>query len=47
MTSSPSTALADVDSVLRTIERLAELRDKGALTDEDYNAKKTELLSRI
>ncbi|PJK29811.1 SHOCT domain-containing protein [Minwuia thermotolerans] len=47
MTAGPSTALADVDSVLRTIERLAELRDKGALTDEDYNAKKTELLSRI
>lgn len=38
---------SDIDTVLRTIERLAELRDKGALTEEDYNAKKAELLSRI
>jgi hypothetical protein len=29
------------------IRRLAELRDSGALTDEEFEAKKTELLHRI
>jgi Short C-terminal domain len=29
------------------IRRLAELRDSGALTDEEFEAKKTELLGRI
>ena len=33
--------------ILATIERLAKLRDLGALTEEEFAAKKTELLSRI
>lgn len=33
--------------ILGTIERLAKLRDAGALTDEEYTAKKTELLTRL
>ena len=35
------------ESILRTIERLAELRDKGAITDAEFAAKKTELLSAL
>jgi uncharacterized membrane protein YdbT with pleckstrin-like domain len=30
-----------------TLERLAKLRDAGAITPEEYNAKKTDLLSRL
>jgi uncharacterized membrane protein YdbT with pleckstrin-like domain len=35
------------DEQLQTLARLAELRDSGAITPEEYEAKKTELLSRI
>lgn len=35
------------DEQLQTLTRLAELRDSGAITPEEYEAKKTELLSRI
>jgi hypothetical protein len=35
------------DDILATIERLAELRQKNILTDEEFAAKKAELLSRI
>lgn len=38
---------ADADGVLDTIERLADLRDRGALTDEEFERKKTELLDRL
>jgi hypothetical protein len=30
-----------------TLERLAELRDSGAITAEEYEAKKAEILSRL
>lgn len=33
--------------VLATIERLAELRSRGVLTDEEFSAKKSELLARL
>ncbi len=33
--------------VFGTIERLAELRAKGVLSDDEFNAKKAELLSRL
>lgn len=33
--------------VFATIERLAELRGKGVLSDDEFNAKKAELLSRL
>ena len=36
-----------MDEVFATIERLAALRDKGAITQEDFDAKKAELLARI
>jgi hypothetical protein len=29
------------------IERLAELRDKGAISAEEFEAKKTELMGRL
>ena len=33
--------------VFAKIERLAALKQKGVLTDDEFNAKKAELLSRI
>jgi hypothetical protein len=33
--------------VFATLERLADLRAKGVLSDEEFAAKKNELLSRI
>lgn len=36
-----------VDDVIAKIERLAELRQKGILTDEEFAAKKSELLARL
>lgn len=35
------------DEVTRTLASLAQLRDSGAITPEEYEAKKTELLDRI
>jgi hypothetical protein len=35
------------DDILTTIERLAELRQKNILTEEEFAAKKSELLSRL
>jgi hypothetical protein len=35
------------DDVFATIERLAQLRDKGILSDDEFAAKKVELLSRV
>jgi hypothetical protein len=35
------------DDVLKTIERLAELRRKDILTEEEFSAKKAELLARL
>jgi hypothetical protein len=44
----PSTASAStVDDVLRTIKSLAALRQEGILTEEEFAAKKAELLGRI
>jgi hypothetical protein len=40
----PPLAANDVFSL---IEKLAELREKNILTDEEFAAKKTELLSRL
>ena len=33
--------------VTQTLARLADLRDKGAITPEEYEAKKAELLGRL
>lgn len=42
-----TSAQYDVNNTLEIIGKLAKLRDAGALTDDEYNAKKTDLLSRI
>jgi uncharacterized membrane protein YdbT with pleckstrin-like domain len=38
---------AGTDDVTATLAKLADLRDKGAITPAEYEAKKAELLSRI
>ncbi|MGF1620095.1 MAG: SHOCT domain-containing protein [Rhodomicrobiaceae bacterium] len=38
---------AGSDDIFAKIERLAELRDKGILTDQEFDAKKTDLLNRL
>jgi uncharacterized membrane protein YdbT with pleckstrin-like domain len=38
---------ASTDDVTETLAKLADLRDKGAITPADYEAKKAELLGRI
>jgi hypothetical protein len=42
----PAAAQATED-ILKTIERLAELRQKDVLTAEEFAAKKAELLGRL
>jgi len=41
------TAPGDADAVLATLERLGDLHRRGVLTDEEFTAKKAELLSRL
>ncbi|EPX56888.1 hypothetical protein D187_007324 [Cystobacter fuscus DSM 2262] len=43
----PAAAPSAATDPLSLIERLAELRDKGVLTEEEFAAKKAELLSRL
>jgi hypothetical protein len=38
---------ADPDEVTRTLASLADLRDRGAISPEEYERKKTELLTRL
>ena len=38
---------ADPDEVTRTLANLADLRDRGAITPEEYEAKKADLLGRL
>ena len=40
-------AAGPTEDVTETLAKLADLRDKGVITAEDYEAKKTELLGRI
>lgn len=44
---SPSDPTSRNLTVFDQIERLGELRDKGLLTDAEFQAKKTELLEKI
>ncbi|MEY4510440.1 MAG: hypothetical protein RLZZ450_2562 [Pseudomonadota bacterium] len=44
---SPTGNVANDSDIFAKIERLADLRQKGVLTDDEFNAKKAELLSRI
>lgn len=41
------TAGAEADSVLASIKKLSELKDAGILSQEEFNSKKAELLSKI
>jgi hypothetical protein len=43
---SHSASLA-MEDIAKTIERLAELRQKDTLTEQEFAAKKAELLSRL
>lgn len=43
----PPPARPSADEIFSQIERLGELRDKGFITSEDFDAKKTELLARL
>jgi len=47
--SAPATsgAATSADEVTATLDRLADLRDRGAITAEDYEAKKADLLRRL
>jgi hypothetical protein len=47
MGNAASAAMQNAEDVLRTIEGLAALKDKGVLTTEEFVAKKAELLGRI
>jgi len=38
---------ASSEDIFATLERLAELKEKGVLTAEEFNAKKAELLTRL
>jgi len=43
----PSAPAMSADDVTRTLASLADLRDRGALSAEDYEAKKADLLRRL
>jgi membrane protein YdbS with pleckstrin-like domain len=43
----PTTNVVDPDAIARTVARLADLRDRGAISTEEYDAKKRELLDRL
>lgn len=43
----PTPTTSSVDEAIQLIEKLAKLKEIGAISDEEYHAKKTELLNRI
>ena len=43
----PVTTPQQVDDPIVQLERLGQLRDKGLLSDEEFEAKKTEPLGRL
>ena len=45
--SAPAAAPLRPDEVMATIEKLADLKAKGILTDEEFSAKKAELLKKL
>ncbi len=40
-------SFSSADDAIAMIEKLAKLRDAGAITEQDFNSKKSELLNRI
>ena len=47
VSSSPAPPSMSADDVTRTLANLADLRDRGAISAEDYEAKKSDLLRRL
>ena len=45
--SEPSTPAAPPDGPMEQLKKLGELRDAGVLNEAEFEAKKTELLSRM
>jgi membrane protease subunit (stomatin/prohibitin family) len=43
----PAAAGIRPDEIMATIEKLAELKAKGILTDEEFSTKKAELLKKL
>jgi hypothetical protein len=43
----PAPGAADPDEIARTLSSLADLRDRGAISPEEYDRKKAELLGRL
>lgn len=43
----PAAVNSDIDTIISTIEKLSGLRDMGALTETEFEAKKVELLARL
>jgi hypothetical protein len=46
-TPAPATPRGDPDEVTRTLSSLADLRDRGAITPEEFERKKADLLARL
>lgn len=46
-TNTATSGSTSTDDIIAMIEKLAKLRDAGALTEQDFNTKKMELLARI
>lgn len=47
LNSTPQPNIAPQPDIADQIEKLAQLRDKGIITEEEFQAKKTDLLSRM
>lgn len=47
VTSNPTPTTSSVDETIQLIEKLAKLKDAGAISEDEYQSKKTELLNRI
>ncbi|WAC52024.1 SHOCT domain-containing protein [Frigoribacterium sp. SL97] len=47
MSPTPAATSAPTVDVIELLKQLGGLRDAGVITDEDFEAKKTELLSRL
>jgi membrane protease subunit (stomatin/prohibitin family) len=43
----PAVAVVSADQIMATLEKLGELRSKGILTQEEFDAKKAELLKKL
>ena len=43
----PGGSAADSEQTMSTLARLADLRDRGAITPEEFERKKAELLARL